>query len=131
MARAYTLGTVALTLGTSSKWLDNVLSHYAVAGVHQKHQGISRRLSMQGILILGLTQALINGLGVPTKRAIELAEKMVENHGRSEIAHTGLSISFDLEQFRAAVLARLEGAVEMAPAPRRGRPPKNKTGRLD
>jgi hypothetical protein len=43
----------------------------------------------------------------------------------------GLTIQLDLDTLRMTLLARLEEAVEVAPLPRRGRPPRNTTGRLD
>ena len=42
-----------------------------------------------------------------------------------------LRIELDLQEFRDHLLSQLEHAVEVAPIPRRGRPPKNTTGRLD
>jgi hypothetical protein len=129
LARAYTLATAALTLGVSPKWLDNVLSHHPVSGVHRKRQGVARRLGLDGILILGLAHALIESFGTPTARAIHLADEMASNHGRHEFAPTGLTIGLDLQQFRTELLTRLEDAVEIAAAPKRGRPPANKTGR--
>jgi hypothetical protein len=42
-----------------------------------------------------------------------------------------VSIEMDLGAFRLSLLERLERAVEIAPIPKRGRPPSNKTGRLD
>ena len=88
------------------KWLDNVLSHNRVAGVAQERQGISRRLT------------------------VAVAEHLARNEGRY-FTRQGLSFAIDLPSFRAQLLERLENAVEVAPVPRRGRPPKNKTGRLD
>jgi hypothetical protein len=131
LARAYTLATAALTLGVSPKWLDNVLSHHPVPGVHRRRQGVARRLGLDGILILGLAHALMESFSIPTGRAIQLADEMATNHGRHKFASTGLSIALDLQQFRAELFARLEDAVEMAAAPKRGRPPANKTGRLN
>jgi hypothetical protein len=130
MPRAYTIDTAALTLETSVKWLDNVLSHNRVHGVTQKRQGVSRRLSVDGLLILGLAFLLIHDLGVPTTRAIALAEDLARNEGRHRTPH-GLNIDLDLGSFQTRLLERLENAVEVAPAPRRGRPPIKKTGRLD
>jgi hypothetical protein len=129
MARAYTVGTAALTLHVPPKWVDNVLSHYHLPGVQQRHQGVSRRLSPDGILILALAQSLIENLGTPTGRAVELAIEMTKNHGRYDFQRSGLSVAFDLPQFRAQLLTRLEAAVEIAPTPKRGRPAVNKTGR--
>ncbi|MEA2705807.1 MAG: hypothetical protein QOH22_595 [Gemmatimonadaceae bacterium] len=130
MARAYTVATAALALGTSVKWLDNVLSHNRVTGVAQERQGIARRLTVEGLLVLGLAVLLIQELGLPTHRAIALAEDLANNEG-TYLAQQGLNLALDLPSFRARLLDRLENAVEIAPVPRRGRPPLNKTGRLD
>jgi len=130
MPRAYTITTAALALGTSTKWLDNVLSHHRVPGVAQERQGISRRLSVEGLLVLGLAALLIQELGLPTPRAILLSDDLAKNDGRY-VAPQGLYVGIDLPSFRAQLLESLENAVEIAPTPRRGRPPLNKTGRLD
>ncbi len=130
MPRAYTIGTAALALGTSVKWLDNTLSHNRVPGVAQERQGIARRLTVEGLLVLGLAILLIQELGLPTQKAVALAEDLANNEGRY-LAQQGLNLALDLPSFRAVLLKRLENAVEIAPAPKRGRPPLNKTGRLD
>jgi hypothetical protein len=131
MARAYTVATAALALGTSLKWLDNVLSHNQVSGVTQDRQGVSRRLTVDGLVVLGLAVLLIQELGVPTPRAITLAEDLAKHEGRHVARDGMLNLELDFAPFRARLLERLENAVEVAPVPRRGRPPQNKTGRLD
>lgn len=130
MARAYTIATAALTLGTSVKWLDNVLSHNRVSGIAREHQGVSRRLTIEGLVGLALAVLLVRQLGLPTARAIAVAENLAKNEGRY-IVPQGLMLTLDLSSFRADLLERLESAVEIAPIPKRGRPHKNKTGRLD
>ena len=81
-------------------------------------------------MVLGLAVLLIQELGLPTPKAILLADGLAKNDGRY-VAPQGLNVSIDLPSFRAQLLESLENAVEIAPAPRRGRPPLNKTGRLD
>ena len=130
MPRAYTVATAALATGMPVKWIDNILSHNKLAGVRQERQGVARRLSVEGILVIALTAILTNELGLSTRRAIVAAEGIVENDGRYSAAQ-GLSIQLDLTVFESGLLEQLERAVEIAPIPRRGRPPKNKTGRLD
>jgi sulfite reductase alpha subunit-like flavoprotein len=130
MARVYTVATAALTLDVSVKWIDNVLSHNRVTGVVQKRQGVSRRLTIEGLVGLAITVLLGRELGMSTAKAIAVAEEFAKNEGR-HIASQGLILSLDLSSFRTDLLARLESAVEIAPVPKRGRPPKNKTGRLD
>jgi hypothetical protein len=128
--RAYAIATAALALGTSIKWLDNVLSHHRVPGVAQERQGISRRLTVEGLLVLALAVLLIKELGLPTAKAIALAAELTKNEGRY-VVEQGLNLGLDLQSFRVRLLENLENAVEVAPVPRRGRPPQNKTGRLD
>ena len=130
MPRAYTVATAALALGVPAKWVDNILSHNKVTGVRQERQGVARRLGIEGLIVLALTVVLVNELGLSTTRAISVAEGIVKSRGRYLVAR-GLSIEIDLEVFEASLLEQLESAVETAPIPRRGRPPKNKTGRLD
>ena len=130
MARAYTIATAALTLGTSVKWLDNLLSHNRVSGIVRERQGVARRLTVESLVGLALAVLLVRELGLPTAKAIALAENLAKTEGRY-IASRGFMLTVDLSSFRADLLERLESAVEMAPVPKRGRPPKNKTGRLD
>lgn len=130
MPRAYTVATAALALGMPVKWVDNVLSHNKIAGIRQERQGVARRLSIEGILTLALTALLIHELGISTPKAIAIAEGIVDADGRHTFSG-GLSLEINLPTFQATLLEQLENAVEVAPVPRRGRPPTNKTGRLD
>lgn len=130
MARAYTIATAALALGVPAKWLDNTLSHFRIAGVRQERQGVARRLSIEALLTLAASTLLTRELGIPLGRALEVAENLLAQHGRILIGDR-LQISTDLAAMRADLLQRLEHAVEVAPLPRRGRPPKNTTGRLE
>jgi hypothetical protein len=130
MARAYTVATAALTLATTEKWLDNILSHHDVAGIQKQRQGVSRRLSVEAMLGLSVVLLLIQDVGLPTPHTIALADMLIRGGGRYESSH-GLTIVLDLSAVQQRLLERLESAVEAAPVPRRGRPPANKTGRLD
>lgn len=122
MARAYTVGTVALALAIPKKWVDNVLSHHTLAGVIQQRQGVSRRVSLDGVLQLALAVHLIQDLQVPTPNALHLAAMLTESGGHHR-TRTGIGIDLDLPRIRADLEARLAEAVEITPIPRRGRPP--------
>jgi hypothetical protein len=82
------------------------------------------------MLILGIAALLIDELSMPLAAAIEMAEGLARNSGEYTTGE-GVGIRLDLEGLRLRLLARLENAVEIAPLPKRGRPPKSKTGRLD
>lgn len=130
MARAYTIATAALTLEVPIKWLDNTLSHIRVVGVHQERQGVSRRLTIDGLLVLAIARILINALGMPLASAVRIAGELASSGGQYT-SPEGLTLQLMLENVKADLIERLENAVEIAPIPRRGRPPKTKTGRLD
>jgi len=130
MPRAYTIATAALALHVSNKWLDNTLSHYRVQGVTQERQGISRRLSVESLTILAIALTLVNDLETPLAKALSLATALLASGGQLAFL-SGAKIHVDIEHISAALLERLEHAVEIAPLPRRGRPPQKTTGRLD
>jgi hypothetical protein len=82
------------------------------------------------LLIISIATLLINELGISLSRAARIAETLATKNG----LHTspgGLAIQLDIEGLRLTLLERLEHAVEIAPVPKRGRPPKSKTGRLN
>jgi hypothetical protein len=130
MPRAYTIATAALALEISVKWLDNTMSHYRVPGVVQQKQGVARRITVDGLLALSIVLLLTGELGSTVATAIEIAQKLIAADGAFE-SPSGFRITLDLETFRNRLISRLEKAVEAAPLPRRGRPPKNTTGRRE
>ena len=130
MPRAYTIATAALTLELPAKWLDNTLSHIKIPGVRQEKQGVARRITIDGLLVLSIAALLINELGFSLIRAAKLAETLANNNGLYT-SSGGVGIHLNLEGLKSKLLERLEHAVEVAPIPKRGRPPKDKTGRLD
>jgi hypothetical protein len=130
MARAYTTATAALALDLPVKWVDNVISHFRISGVEQARQGIARRLSVDAVLVLSVISMLGEHLKVPTARALDIAQLLVSGQGQLTWPD-GVQLSVDLKLIRAQLLDHLAGAVEVAPVPRRGRPPRNTTGRLE
>jgi len=128
MARAYTVATAALAINVPAKWIDNVLSHFTIPGVEQARQGIRRRLTEEALLILELAHELNDNLATPLAASVRIAETLLRS-GRYPISdHTLLAAN--VETLRQTLAVRLAAAVEVAPIPRRGRPPK-RTGRLD
>lgn len=130
MARAYTVATAALALDVSTKWLDNTLSHFDVQGVHQTRQGVARKLSIDSLIVLAIAVSIIRRLDTSVSKAIELATQLVTSEG-SVLISGEIHVAIDIQQTSRSLLQRLEHAVEIAPLPRRGRPPQKTTGRLD
>ncbi len=122
--RAYTVAATAVALGVNSKWVDNVLSHHHVPGVHQARQGIARRVTPVALLVLDVTLRLVRSLRIPLPQALEIARRLVDA-GEGGIALSGaasIQIRADVGSLTNDLNGRLERAVEMSPTPRRGRP---------
>jgi len=122
--RAYTVAATAVTLGVTRKWVDNVLSHHRVNGVHQARQGILRRVTPTGLLNLEIALGLGRALGIPIARALDISNDLMVARG-GEIQLSGppsITLRVDVDTMERALNARLEHALEMTPIPRRGRP---------
>ncbi|MGE5749744.1 MAG: hypothetical protein ACM31F_07275 [Gemmatimonas sp.] len=124
--RGYTVRTVAVTLGVPVKWVDNVLSHHRISGVSGGRQGVARRLSMQAVLILEIALRLIDAFGLPLTKALELAARFVSVRSGKLTLAGQISLLVDMDGIEGQVTDSLAQAVEIAPSPRRGRPPATK-----
>ncbi len=119
--RSYTVAVAAFALDVDIKWLDNVLSHHNVRGVLRKRQGIQRQILPESLLILAIAGALIDALGLPIARAIEVAHSMTETGASVPVSRT-ISLHADLDSIAARLQDRLADAIEGAAQKRRGRP---------
>src|SRR6478736_425773 len=121
--RAYTVATVAVTLGVTPKWLDNVLSRFPVRGVLQSRQGVSRKLGPHAVVTLHVASELIRTIGLPLGDAIALAERMEQGGEVASIQlFSSAHLTIDVARVSREVSERLAQAVEVTPVPRRGRP---------
>ena len=122
--RGYTVTATAVALGVSQKWVDNVLSHHHVVGVHQARQGIARKVTPAALLVLDVTLKLVSSLGIPLPQALEIAGSLVDakEEGIALSGEAAIQIRADVESLTDDLNTRLERAVEMSPTPRRGRP---------
>lgn len=128
--RGYSVATAALALGTDSKWLDNLLSHYRVGGVSQTKQGVARRLSHEALHVIATVHRLNRDLHVPVGVALRLAHELWRFPRSADPADTATVRNGELElhlsraALRVFIATALAEALEMAPRPKRGRPPK-------
>lgn len=120
----YNTATAAAAIGVTTKWLDNLLSHHNIDSVPIDVQGVARRLSISTITVLSLAKELIDTMQLTVPAALRLAEQLLENPSGEIVVSPRLRINVQTEALRTTVLNRLAHAVEVAPAPRRGRPPK-------
>ena len=125
--RAYTVAAAAVSLGIAPKTLDNILIRYEVAGVSRTRQGISRRLSTRSVLTLDIALRLSRSAPMPLGTALSLASIVLEHSHSSIELEKGITLSFDLRLLESDLDVRLAEAVEVSPAPRRGRPPARKS----
>lgn len=128
--RGYSVATAALALDMDSKWLDNLLSQHRVDGVAQKKQGVSRRLGAGALHVIATVRRLNQDLQIPVGAALRLAHELWRSPPNEDLADiaTYRSGEFELRLNRAELRVRIAEAVaealEMAPRPKRGRPPK-------
>ena len=112
-------------IGADSKWVDNVLSHYAVTGVEQGTRGLERRLNDDALLALALCRMLSKQLGVPTATAVAVANEIVADRSLSHASYAaapGMTVQFALLEIERSVRDRLSDATEATAHVRRGRP---------
>jgi hypothetical protein len=120
--RAYTVTATAVTLGVTKKWIDNVLSHHSVEGVLHEKQGIQRQVTPIGLLTLEIAIGLGRSMNVPIGRALEMSNHLIAAKGGEVAFGPSLKLRADVESISRELNHRLERALEMTPAPRRGRP---------
>ena len=125
--RSYSVATSALALGITPKWLDNLLSQNRVPGVVQSRQGVPRRIQPGALYLIATAQGLNRDFQIPVATALELAEAIWQapDSGPLAAVRVGeLALQLNREELRERIEQALVEAIEMAPRPRRGRPPK-------
>lgn len=120
--RGYTVVTSAVALNVDYKWLDNLLSHHVVSGVRQARQGVSRSVSFEALRLIAIALELTGELQTPLPQALVWAGRLAA--GENPAREGNLTISVALEAIDRRLAERLAYAVEVAPIPRRGRPPR-------
>lgn len=120
--RGYTVVTSAVALDVDYKWLDNLLSHHTVPGVRQARQGVSRTVSFDALRVIAIALELVRELQTPLPQALVWADRLAS--GENPAVAGNFSLSMALEEVDRQLSDRLAYAVEVAPIPRRGRPPR-------
>ena len=120
--RLYSVAVASLAIGSSQKWLDNVLSHFPVPDVATEKRGVARRITHRALLQLALTRELHVELGVGVRDALALADELLAADDGAVSRGGHLRVTLNRATFERELSARLLDALEFAPAPRRGRP---------
>lgn len=122
MAKSYHIEVARHVTEVDAKWIDNLLSHFDVAGVAGGKQGTPRRITLTGIAHIVLIQRLSSRMGVRIGEAVGLASRLMSPDSTISI-HVGIDLSIDRDRFLDEVRRLVEQAAEAIVPARRGRPP--------
>lgn len=128
MRRTYSVKAVALALGVSTKWADNLLSRHALPGVERSRQGVERRISDEGLLAAEISRILNLELGLSVERAVAIAREVVNSSVGEETTFatvSGLVMRFPLGAIERRLRERMIDALEATVRVPRGRPPRS------
>jgi hypothetical protein len=109
-----------------AKWLDNLLSRYALPGVERGRQGVERRINDQGLLAAEVSRILNLELGVSMQRAASIARELVQTSEAeaSFATPSGMSLRFPVADIESRLRLRMSEALEATSRVPRGRPPR-------
>ncbi len=124
--RSYDVAIAALAAQAPRKWVENLLSANRIPELQAGTRGVARRVPHDGVVRIACIRELHSELGVSVRRAVEIAEAVILSEGTAVIAGGRMEVRVDLAALRSVVNERLRDALESAPRPRRGRPPKNR-----
>lgn len=121
--RSYHVEVAALAADADQKWVDNLLSHFALPGVESGRQGIARRISQGGLEHIALVRLIARDVGLPLARAVDLAVRALAHpDGLVELAGA-VQLRLDRAVFEAEITRRVADAAERSTPARRGRRP--------
>jgi hypothetical protein len=123
MARLYSIAVASLAIGAPLKWTDNLLSQHTIPDVHQVTRGVARGISWAALVRIALVRELHVRLGCAVHQAVSHAAELLASPNGSTSPGGWITIEFHRDAFERALHTRLAEALEMAPRPRRGRPP--------
>jgi len=122
MARAYHLDVARYASGTEARWVENLLTRFALPGVESPGKGSSRRISNVGIYHVALVSRIVRTIGIPLEPASTLAAKLLAAPPGEPIVLGDLELRLDRAGFVASVDGLIAEAAELTLPKRRGRP---------
>ena len=122
--RLYSIAVTSLAVGAPVKWTDNLVTHHALPEVRSRARGVARGVSWAGVVRIGLIRTLHLELGCSVQNAVTLSESLLATSHGSVTLGGRLSLSLDRVALERELQHRLADALESAPRPRRGRPPR-------
>jgi len=122
MSRLYHVEIARFAADTDPKWIDNLLSHFDIPGVERSKQGISRRITLDGILHIALIRRLNRELHISVGSAVALSARLLASHSARAEVGASLELRVDRPALEHEIGRRVNDAVESSIRPRRGRP---------
>jgi hypothetical protein len=123
MARSYHIDIARFAADADRKWVDNLLSAFAIPGVQSARRGVARRISTSGIQHIALVRRLSHDLGVSVDTGVSLAHRLLRSEDTGCSVAAQLELRLDRRAFEREIESRIELAVESIVPARRGRPP--------
>ena len=122
--RLYSVALTALAIDAPQKWTDNLIAHHDLPDVRSQKRGIARGVSWQGLVRIALIRDLHVALGCGVREAVALSDVLLRApSGRAAIGRWS-TLGFERDTLEQDLQRRLADALESAPRPRRGRPPR-------
>lgn len=114
----------AAALDIDERWLSVTLTRFPIAGVTCGRRGVTRTLSLDAVVCIGIAHALVRDAGVPVEPALALAHRMLgAPRGEIRFGADTLRLSMAMDEARGTARTRLAHAIERSVESRRGRPP--------
>jgi hypothetical protein len=126
--RFYDVAVASLAIDAPVRWTDNVLSTGAIDGVIHARRGVSRRIPHTALLMLAAARELHVAMGLAVRDAVRLAPGLLAAGADGVPVGGHLRVTLNRSALEAALAERLRHALESAPTPRRGRPPRRAGG---
>ena len=123
MSRAYHIDVARHASGSEARWVENLLTRFAIPGVESAGQGASRRISNVGIYHVALVSQLVGTMGISLEAASTLATRLLAAPAGEPVPLLDeLELRFDRSGFIASVDVLIAEAAELTVPRRRGRP---------
>lgn len=122
---SYDIDTAAFVVMAPKKWVDNVTSHHVLPGVDSSRRGVRREFSFDAVVLLAIVRSMVDELGIPLLRALEVATQACVEPDGSVAFPSGSRFCIDQNAVAQSVRQRLLEAAESVPRIRRGRPPQH------
>ena len=122
--RLYSVAVVSLAIDAPLKWTDNLIAHHVIPDVRSMARGIPRGVSWAGLVRIALIRELHQSIGCGVREAVALSDQLIRTQDHVVTVGRWSRLAFDRHALEEDLQRRLGEALESAPRPRRGRPPR-------